>query len=143
MTAGALVAVALAIQACGSSDVEDVAPGPTIAHVRFDGTFEVDELVVDGEGQPIAGPLSFDIDTEFGALGITTPCGTLLGSYSFFEDGRGGVTISGGSRTDCSAEAERQREELLDLLAEVSQWSETGSGFELRSPQGDSLTLVD
>lgn len=135
------VLVALFAQACGAAG-EDLPPGPTVADARFGGTFVLGAMSVGGDQQEPEGPIEFDIDAEFGALSITGPCGTSLGSFSFFDDGRAGVTISGGSRANCSARAEDQREDLLAVLGRISEWTETTAGFELRSAEADSLALV-
>lgn len=136
-----IVTLALIASACGA-EVEPDLSGPTVVNARFGGSFTMTSLTVDGETAEVIEPVGFYIDAEFGALGIDTPCGTLLGSFSFFEDGRAGITISGRAEQPCSAEAEAEGVNLLAVLGRISQWTETDSGFELRSATTDALTLV-
>lgn len=136
-----IVTLALIASACGAEAEPDLS-GPTVVNARFGGSFTMTSLTVDGETAEVIEPVGFDIDAEFGALGIDTPCGTLLGSFSFFEDGRAGITISGSDQRSCSAEAEAQEVNLLAVLGRISRWTETDSGFELRSTTADTVVLA-
>lgn len=143
--AGAVVAAVVAagglVAACGA---EGGGPptGPTVAPERFDGRFELTELVVDeGQAATPAG-IVFEFDAQFGALAVETPCGTLLGSYSLLPDGAAGVTITGARERTCTRVEAEGDEALRAALDRVEAWTEATPGFELRSAGGrDRLRL--
>ena len=144
MTKGRLVGLALVlalfVSACGSDGTGE-STGPTVADRRFGGLFTLTALTIDGQDEAPLEPIVFEIDTEFGSLAIDTACGTLLGSFSFFDDGRAGITIAGRSPPTCGAEVEAQTGQLLAALGRIDAWMATGVGFDLKSPMGDILSL--
>ncbi len=144
------VVLALVIASCGSS--EDLAPesaptplrpydGSGVADERFDGLFTVTEILLGGRSEAPVEPIVFEIDTEFGDLSIDTACGTLLGSFTFLEDGGAGITIAGRSRPPCSAEAEAQTGRLLEILERVDGWRSDADSLTLLGPGGDQVTM--
>ncbi|MCP4223542.1 MAG: META domain-containing protein [Actinomycetia bacterium] len=144
--AAAGVLIALVITSCGSS--EEVSPlrpheDSGVADERFDGLFNVTDLQVEGRPEPPVEPIVFEIDAEFGDLSIDTACGTLLGSFTFFDDGGAGITIAGRvQRPSCSGEAEAQTGRLLEILNRVDGWRADASSLDLFSADGDQITLL-
>ena len=144
MTKGRLVGLALVlalfVSACGTDGTGE-STGPTVADRRFGGLFTLTALTIDGQDEAPLEPIVFEIDAEFGSLAIDTACGTLLGSFSFFDDGRAGITIAGGSQQSCGADVEAQTGRLLAALGRIDAWSTSGVGFNLQSPMDDMLSL--
>lgn len=160
--AAVALATAMALASCGSADiVEDETTGPTVADGRFGGRFELVATVLDDEDGPVAlTGVVFDIDARFGALAVETPCGDLLGSFSLLDDGRAGVSITGGRSTECSDDELDATNALTAALGRIDAWTDPepdtsdsnpdgslddggAAGFELRSAGGrDRLRLV-
>ena len=149
-----LAAAAVIIAGCGSTDGAD-ASGPTVAPARAGGTYQLERLLVRGEGVAIdsigdADGAQVTIDAEFGGLRIDTACGVLLGSFSLLDDGRAGFTVAGGSTSECSEAAEAQRDQLLAALGRIEAWEappadardEPLAGLEFTSPDGDVVTVA-
>ena len=138
-----VTALALMALSCARAidDAAMPATGPTVADARFGGQRLVTALTVSANVVDVGDALVFDIDTEFGALAVDTPCGTLYGSFSFFDDGGAGVTIAGRSPRPCEPESEELVSQLLAALGRVSEWSETVEGFALASGSGDAVVL--
>ncbi|MGF1595901.1 MAG: hypothetical protein ACFCVK_03070 [Acidimicrobiales bacterium] len=129
----ALVVVALALSAAcaptgGAGPLTAPEPG---------GRYTLVDPAADAAGPP--DPVIVELDDEFGSLRIDAGCGTLLGAFSLLPDGRAGVTVAGGSVSDCEPGLARRQNELVDDLATVEAWD--GDGDELRLEGGDA-TLV-
>jgi hypothetical protein len=113
-----------------------------VADDRFDGSFSVTTIELDGQSEPPVEPMVVEIDATFGDLTIDTTCGSLLGSFSFFDDGRAGITIAGRSNETCSDEAEAQIERLLTVLGRVTRWTADENMVELVGPSGEGISLL-
>ncbi len=167
----ACVALAATLAACGSTDDDgDVTTGPTVADDRFDGRFELVDAVIDddpgggdndedasdedsddedsddgGSGEDaveVPSGIVFEFDARFGALTVETPCGELLGSFSLLDDGRAGVSITGGRGDECSDEETEAGDALIGALARVEAWVDADDGFELRSAEERDRLLL-
>jgi len=131
--AGLILALVL-ISGCGSADEFDDEPigpiddGPRVADARFDGTFEIVELIVDGDAVALDQRPTIEIEAEFGGLTVMSGCNTSFGSFSLDEDGRASFTVTGGTEADCGPLAD-QETAILAALAAVDQWSEADEGF--------------
>ncbi len=104
-----------------------------MADARFDGTFDITELLVDGSSVALEQRPMIEIDAEFGGLTVLAGCNTSFGSFSLDEDGRASFTVTGGTENDCGPLAD-QETAILAALAAVDQWSETDDGFRLDGP---------
>lgn len=113
-----------------------------MADERFDGLFTVTTIELDGQTESPVEPIVFEIDANFGDLAIDTTCGTLLGSFSFFDDGSAGITIAGRSVNPCSDEAEDQMERLLTILGQVTAWTADDTTVEVAGPSGARISLL-
>ncbi len=127
--------LALVVSAgCGSSDGFDDEPvgpvdgGPRVADARFEGTFEIVDVMVDGVEIALDQRPIIEIEAEFGGLTVMPGCNTSFGSFSLDEDGRASFTVTGGTEIDCGPLAD-QETAILTALATVDQWSETDDGF--------------
>lgn len=155
------MALALVATACGAADADEGDPtGPTVADGRFDGRFALVEAVLDGGtgadgsdgGEDDGGPASgadrltgvvFEFDARFGALAVETACGELLGSFTLLDDGRAGVSITGGRSAECDADDRDAVDALVAALGRVEAWDDADDGFELRSAAArDRLRLA-
>lgn len=131
---------------CGSSDEFDdgsgatVDDGPRVADPRFDGGFEIVELVVDGVAIAIAERPTVEIETQFGDLTVLPGCNTYFGSFTLDEDGTASFTVTGGSELDCGELAD-QEDAVLDAMAGVDRWVTTDDGFRFSGPSA-SLSVV-
>lgn len=139
---GALMAVA----GCGSAgDLDDgptapVDDGPRVADARFDGRFDIVDLVVDQDPFSLAQQPTIEIEAQFGGLTVLPGCNTYFGSFTLAEDGRASFTVTGGSGQDCGPLAD-QEAAVLAALDAVDQWVEADAGFRL-SGGGSSLSIA-
>jgi predicted small secreted protein len=137
---------AVGLAACGAAtgagtDSPTGPTGPTVAPARLDGVFVLVGWREDGQPRVLVDPTELIVDTELGSLTLETACGAQLGSFSFLDDGRAGLTLAGGRDRDCPPEALDQQADLLSVLAKVDRWSEEGGVLTLDSSGGDLLTL--
>lgn len=142
-----LLTAALALASCASADEPEEAAdpieldGPATA-TTIDGLYLLSALSVDGADEFRGTPAVIEAEGELAALKIDTGCGTQFGSFSLFDDGTAGFTIAGGSTVECDATQAEQERQLLNLLAEVDQWSIEGDLVRLSTPTGDSLSMT-
>ncbi|MEL6983389.1 MAG: META domain-containing protein [Actinomycetota bacterium] len=144
-----LVAVAIGalflLTGCGASeDVDDgvtepSTDGPRVADARFDGRFEISEVVADQAPFALSQQPAIEIETEFGGLTVLPGCNTYFGSFTLTEDGEASFTITGGSGQDCGPLAE-QEATVLAALDAVDQWDEVEAGF--RFSGGGSTVVI-
>ena len=136
------LAATMTFAACGAAEGGEGEPtGPTVADSRFGGRFELVEADIDSDIDDLdalAGVV-FEFDSEFGALSIETPCGELLGSFSLLDDGRAGVSVTGGRSTECSDDETDATNALIGALGRIETWADAGPGFELRSAEERDL----
>jgi heat shock protein HslJ len=138
--------MAVAATACGADDTGEGPTstvdggGPRVADPRFEGTFVVSELTVDGEVLAIDLLPTVAIDTVFGRLTVEPGCNTFFGSYTLAEDGEASFTIAGGTGRDCPDLAD-QEEAVVAALRNVTSWTETDDGFRFDGADR-SLTIV-
>ncbi len=138
---GLLLAIVV-ITGCGSDgfDNEPLGPvddGPRVADARFDGTFEIVGVALDGAEMALDQRPMMEIEAEFGGLTVMPGCNTFFGSFSLDNDGRASFTVTGGTEIDCGPLAD-QETTILAALAAVDQWSETDDGFRF---DGDSVSV--
>ena len=91
-----------------------------------------------------SGLIVVDIDTSIDAVEIATGCRTLLGSFTFLEDGRAGFTLPGGTKDRCDEDTERWLaaldETFADAIGSVTNWS--GGDTEPLTLSGPSGEIV-
>ncbi len=113
---------------------------------RFDGVWTLSALVVDGEPVDLGpGLVVLDIDTSTSALRVETGCRTLLGSFSFLDDGRAGFTLPGGTEPRCNGDAEAPIAALdqafLDAITAVDSWGRADGELLTLSGPDDEVVL--
>jgi hypothetical protein len=139
---GALVTVT----GCGAAEELDDGPtapvddGPRVADARFDGRFDIVDLVVDQEPVSLTQQPTIEIETQFGALTVLPGCNTYFGSFTLASDGRASFTVTGGSGQDCGP-LDDQEAAVLAALDAVDQWVEADTGFRF-SGGGSSLSIA-
>lgn len=130
----AAVALVVVLGGCGASDDGGGGPvgpaddGPRVADARFDGRFDIVEVVLDGTDVPIGQEVTLDIEAEFGGLTVRPGCNTYFGSFSLDDDGRASFTVTGGTEMDCGRLTGQERA-ILDALDAIDHWEGTEVGF--------------
>lgn len=83
-----------------------------------DASWVVSSIEVDGQAVDLrSGLIIVDIDTSIDAVEIATGCRTLLGSFTFLDDGRAGFTLPGGTKDRCDTDTESWLLELDETFA--------------------------
>lgn len=139
------VGTLLALTACGADGIDDgpaasVDDGPRVADARFDGRFDIVEVVVDEDPIALTQQPTIEIEAQFGGLTVLPGCNTYFGSFTLAEDGRASFTVTGGSEQDCGP-LDDQEAAVLAVLGAVDQWVEADTGFRL-SGAGSSLSIA-
>lgn len=143
-----LSATASLAVACGSDDPADAAgsgsglTGQRVADQRLEGSWRVSSIVDDGEETTAASTVLIELDTTFGDVAVDSSCGSDLGAFSLFDDGRAGFSLTGGSQRDCDAASGAEREQLVTVLTDVTGWKETAAGLRFTTPSGDQVDLT-
>lgn len=143
-----MLAVVLFAAACGADDGGVLEPVDSatstdrlqVADARFDGDFQITEIIVDGQTVPPVSSPIISIETVFGGLSLMPGCNTYFGSFTLSEDGSASFTVAGGSSQECEDLAQ-QEEQILDVLDSVTSWEQTDRGFRLTDGSGKELTL--
>lgn len=135
----AAVALGVLAASCGTAELE-------VAQT-FDGSWNVTELVSEGEAIDLVGQrIEIEIDTGQAAVRGQTNCQQLFGSYSLVEsnasNGDASFTIpSPAASTECRSVDQLVHTELVDALESVTRWQREGSTLTLSSPSGSTLAL--
>jgi hypothetical protein len=145
-TGATLAAVGLLLMSattgCGAADGGDDGAPPTIASPDLGGRWRVAEVTIDGEPQPDPVTALIELETDFGGVEIDTDCGTEIGAFTLDDDGRAGFSLTGGSTTGCSADTQVGRDQLVELLGEVDQWSGGDDRLALTTPSDHTVELT-
>lgn len=136
--ATALVGLAVGVAAC--------APEGTTQPIdtRFHAPWIVESLVTEGDALDLTNAvIVVEIDTGRLSVSALTGCRTLLGSYSFLDDGRAGFTLPGGSRNRChptgDAAPHALDEAFVAALTQIEQWEATESQLRLLGVDGEII----
>lgn len=98
----------------------------------FDASWVVSSIEVDGQAVDLqSGLIVVDIDTSIDAVEIATGCRTLLGSFTFLDDGRAGFTLPGGTKDRCDDDTESWLialdETFATTIGAITTWSGGGN----------------
>lgn len=105
----------------------------------FDGQWSVETLIADGQTIDLGTTeLLISIVTTEAAVEGLTACGPVLGSYTLENDGTGSglasFTMPGGAESECDRTDRSNRQDLLEVLENVTLWQQAGDAIEFSRP---------
>ncbi len=127
------------VGACGVSELDVVD--------RFDGTYVVERLEIDGAAIDVGSPPPvIEIDTATATVRGRTTCRLFLGSYTLTDtpdgEGEASFTLPGLGPEDCDGTEADLEAALLDVLEGVERWRADGADLELFSLDGSRRTVL-